>query len=140
MGIRQLSIQPAIFASDVFHFSVMAGRRLGISQRPCGDFWSGLFLFSNRIKSSTYDQSTIMQVLPFSKGLLHFNALSNAFKSMPKDPDLCPMYFIINALDEYEQRLPDLAKLMSTAHTLSGRMKRLVLSRPECELKSPSFA
>lgn len=66
-------------------------------------------------------------------------ALSNVFKSMLKDPKLSPVYFVIDALDECEQGLADLIKLIS-ASTLCDKVKWLVSSRPSVELKTPDTA
>ena len=52
-----------------------------------------------------------------------FFALSEAFRNMLKDPRLSPVYFIVDALDECEQGLPDLTLLipsLSTSPTRSG--------------------
>lgn len=66
-----------------------------------------------------------------------FIALSNAFKSMLKDPDLFPVYFVIDALDECEHGLADLVKLISDSLTLSSRVKWIVSSRPTVKLNTP---
>ncbi|KAK4139069.1 NACHT domain-containing protein, partial [Dichotomopilus funicola] len=64
-------------------------------------------------------------------------ALSNAFKSMLKDSELRPVYFIIDALDECEEGLGDLIDLISSSLALSDKVKWLVSGRPTVELKSP---
>lgn len=63
--------------------------------------------------------------------------MTRVFESMLKDPGLLPMYFIVDALDECDQGLADLVQLISTSLTLSGKVKWLVSSRPEVELKNP---
>jgi hypothetical protein len=68
-----------------------------------------------------------------------FYALSEAFQNMLKDPDLSPVYFAVDALDECEQGLADLIKLISTSLTLSDKVKWLVSSRPTVELKTPDI-
>ena len=69
-----------------------------------------------------------------------FLALSDAFKSMLKDPRLSPVYLIVDALDECGQGLTDLVQLISISLTLSNKVKWLVSSRPEVELKKPATA
>ena len=67
-----------------------------------------------------------------------FIALSNMFKSMLEDPGLSSVYFVIDALDECKQGLPDLIKLISTSLSLSEKVKWLVSSRPiVVELTTP---
>lgn len=74
------------------------------------------------------------------EGTSAFIALSNAFKSMLKDPDLSPVYFIVDALDECEQDLTDLIQLISYSLALTDKVKWLVSSRPSVELKTPDTA
>ncbi|KAK4233119.1 vegetative incompatibility protein HET-E-1 [Achaetomium macrosporum] len=69
-----------------------------------------------------------------------FIALSSAFESMLKDPQLSPMYFVIDALDECEQDLADLVRLIISSLALSDKVKWLVSSRPTVELKTPDTA
>ncbi|KAF1969492.1 hypothetical protein BU23DRAFT_557525 [Bimuria novae-zelandiae CBS 107.79] len=69
-----------------------------------------------------------------------FYALSEAFQNMLKDPDLSPVYFAVDALDECEQGLADLIKLISASLTLTDKVKWLVSSRPSVELKTPDTA
>jgi hypothetical protein len=60
-----------------------------------------------------------------------FIAVSRAFKCMLKDPGLSATYFIVDALDECDQGLADLLKLISTSLELTDKVKWLVSSRPE---------
>ncbi|RYP17831.1 hypothetical protein DL765_004315 [Monosporascus sp. GIB2] len=69
-----------------------------------------------------------------------FYALSEAFGNMLKDPQLSPIYFAVDALDECEQGLSDLIHLISTSLTLSDKVKWLVSGRPTVELKTPDTA
>ncbi|RYP73127.1 hypothetical protein DL769_004288 [Monosporascus sp. CRB-8-3] len=69
-----------------------------------------------------------------------FYALSEAFRNMLKDPQLSPIYFAVDALDECEQGLSDLIHLISTSLTLSDKVKWLVSGRPTVELKTPDTA
>ena len=60
------------------------------------------------------------------------------FKSMLKDPSLSLVYFVIDALDECEQSLLDIIKLISTSLSLSEKVKWLVSSHPiVVELTTP---
>jgi hypothetical protein len=49
---------------------------------------------------------------------------------MLKDPDLSPMYFVIDAPGECEQGLADLIKLITSSLALSDKVKWLVSSCP----------
>jgi hypothetical protein len=73
-----------------------------------------------------------------------FYALYEVFQSMLKDPRLSPAYFIVDALDECDQKKPGLAELIqliSTSLTLTDKVKWLVSSRPvvdvHAKLKNP---
>jgi hypothetical protein len=65
-----------------------------------------------------------------------FGALSDAFQSMLKDPQLSRTYLIVDALDECGQGLVELVELISSSLTLSDKVKWLVSSRPEVKLKN----
>ncbi|RYO79252.1 hypothetical protein DL764_010034 [Monosporascus ibericus] len=69
-----------------------------------------------------------------------FYALSEVFRNMLTDPQLSPIYFAVDALDECEQGLSDLIHLISTSLTLSDKVKWLVSGRPTVELKTPDTA
>jgi hypothetical protein len=67
-----------------------------------------------------------------------FYALSDMFQDMLKDPRFSSAYFIVDALDECDQAEPGLERLVdliSTSLTLSNKVKWLVSSRPEVDLK-----
>ncbi|KAK4232878.1 hypothetical protein C8A03DRAFT_39469, partial [Achaetomium macrosporum] len=70
-----------------------------------------------------------------------FIALSEAFRNMLKDPQLSPVYFAVDALDECAQGRLDLIRLISTSLNLSQKVRWLLSSRPEvdllAELKDP---
>ncbi|PVH70635.1 hypothetical protein DL98DRAFT_564105 [Cadophora sp. DSE1049] len=63
-------------------------------------------------------------------------AMSRVFKNMLEDEDARPVYFIVDALDECDQGLDDLCKLISTSLTLSDKVRWLVSSRPEVDVLS----
>jgi hypothetical protein len=67
-------------------------------------------------------------------------ALSEAFLNMLKDHHLSPVYFAVDALDECEQGQSDLIQLISTSLTLSDKVRWLVSSRPEVELRTSDTA
>ncbi|KAK3298813.1 uncharacterized protein B0H64DRAFT_371246 [Chaetomium fimeti] len=69
-----------------------------------------------------------------------FIALSGVFKSMLKDPNLSPVYFIVDALDECEEGLPALIGLISDSLAITKKVKWLVSSRPIVELQTPGTA
>lgn len=138
MGIiRELSRQSATFAPDVSYFfcqgtdqslnSAMATLRslvwLLLVQQP--------HLIPHLRSKHENAGSSLFE------GASAFIALSNAFKSMLKDPNLSPVYFIVDALDECEQDLTDLIQLISNSLTLTDKVKWLVSSRPSVELKTP---
>lgn len=60
-----------------------------------------------------------------------FHALEDIFERMLKDAHLSPVYFIVDALDECNQRLVLLLRLISKSLTLSEKVRWLVSSRPE---------
>jgi hypothetical protein len=62
-------------------------------------------------------------------------ALSDAFQSMLKDPDLSPTYLVVDALDEC-QDWKDLNRLISTSLSISDKVKWLVSSRPDVKIGS----
>jgi ABC-type cobalamin transport system ATPase subunit len=60
-----------------------------------------------------------------------FLAMSRAFICMLNDPRLLATYFIVDALDECDQGLADLLKLISTSLKLTDKVKWLVSSCPD---------
>lgn len=72
-----------------------------------------------------------------------FFALSEALQNMLKDPNLSPVYLVIDALDECAQENPgleELVQLISTSLTISKKVKWIVSIRPEAELKNVAEA
>ncbi|KAJ4297183.1 hypothetical protein N0V88_004101 [Collariella sp. IMI 366227] len=63
-----------------------------------------------------------------------FIALSEAFRSMLRDPQLSPVYLAVDALDECAQGRSDLIDLISTSLTQSQNVKWLISSRPEVDV------
>ena len=138
--IRELSSQPTKLAPNVSHFfcqgtdkalnSATATLRsllwLLLVQQP--------HLISHLRSKHKYAGSSLF------KGGNAFIALSETFKSILNDPHLSPVYFIVDALDECEQGLPDLIQLISTSLTISNKVKWLVSSRPTVELKNQDTA
>jgi Cdc6-like AAA superfamily ATPase len=64
-------------------------------------------------------------------------SLNGVFESILKDPKLSPVYLVVDALDECEQGLGDLKRLIFTSLKISDKVKWLVSSRPTVDLKSP---
>ncbi|CAK7210949.1 hypothetical protein SCUCBS95973_000965 [Sporothrix curviconia] len=69
-----------------------------------------------------------------------FIGLSQAFENTLRDPSLRPVYFIIDALDECEHGLPDFLSLISKSLTITDKVKWLVSSRPNVQLKNTTQA
>lgn len=68
------------------------------------------------------------------QGENEFYALRRVFENMLRDKDLSSVYFIIDALDEFDRTDPGLEELLqviSTSLTISTKAKWLVSSRPE---------
>ncbi|GFF84756.1 vegetative incompatibility protein HET-E-1 [Aspergillus udagawae] len=68
------------------------------------------------------------------RGERAFYVLSDALRSMLKDPCLSPIYFAIDALDECDRKAPgleQLLRLIDTSLALSSKVKWLLSSRPE---------
>ncbi|EHK47241.1 hypothetical protein TRIATDRAFT_217787 [Trichoderma atroviride IMI 206040] len=68
-----------------------------------------------------------------------FISLNDVFENILKDPKLSPVYLVVDALDECEQGLDDLKKLMFTSLKISNKVKWLVSSRPTVDLNSPEM-
>ncbi|KAL7919851.1 WD40-repeat-containing domain protein [Trichoderma austrokoningii] len=68
-----------------------------------------------------------------------FISLNDVFESILKDPKLSPVYLVIDALDECEQGLDDLKRLIFTSLKISDRVKWLVSSRPTVDLRAPEM-
>ncbi|KAK5631464.1 hypothetical protein RRF57_007178 [Xylaria bambusicola] len=60
-----------------------------------------------------------------------FHALDDIFERMLKDTRLVPVYLIVDALDECDQGLVRLLRLISKSFDLSDKVRWLVSSRPE---------
>jgi hypothetical protein len=138
--IRSLSNQPAVFAPSVAHFFCQ-GTDAALNNATAilrSLVWMLLIqqpdLICHIQASYEYSGSAL-----FTDGNA-FVALSDAFKSMLQDPRLLPIYFIVDALDECEQRLDGLVRLISTSLTLSNKVKWLVSSRPAVELNTPDIS
>ncbi|OAQ72892.1 WD-repeat protein [Pochonia chlamydosporia 170] len=70
------------------------------------------------------------------QGSSAFFAISNAFKSMLKDENLRPMYFVVDALDECKQSVADLRNFILDSLKICSRVKWLVSSRPSIQLQT----
>ncbi|KAL2199412.1 NACHT domain-containing protein [Corynascus similis CBS 632.67] len=65
-----------------------------------------------------------------------FISLSTTFESMLKDPNLSPVYFIVDALDECKQDLTELIQLLTNSLKITKKVKWLVSNRPIVELNT----
>jgi hypothetical protein len=137
--VRELSKQSAALSPNISHFFCQGTEKTRNSATAAlrTVLWQLLvqqphLIFHLRSKHENAGSSLF-------NGETAFIALSKAFQSMLKDPCLCPVYFIIDALDECEQGLADLVKLISGSLTLSTKVKWLVSSRPSVELKTPDI-
>lgn len=63
-------------------------------------------------------------------------ALSEVFRNILLDPSLSQVFLVVDALDECEQGIPDLVKLISESLTLSKKVRWLVSSRPTLQLRN----
>ena len=65
-----------------------------------------------------------------------FRALAGAFKSMLEDPQLSPVYFVVDALDECDEgdEKAKLLSLISDSLKFSDKVRWLVSSRPELDV------
>lgn len=66
-----------------------------------------------------------------------FISLKDVFENILKDPKLSPVYLVVDALDECEQGLGDLKKLIFASLKISDGVKWLISSRPTVDLKCP---
>jgi len=137
--IRELSTQPAKLAPNVSHFFCQ-GTDSALNSATATLRSLVWLLLVQQPHLVSHLRSKHRNAGSLFKDDNAFIALSNAFKSMLKDPDLYPVYFIIDALDECEQGLADLIKLISASLTLTNKVKWLVSSRPSVELKTPDTA
>ncbi|KAH0555896.1 hypothetical protein GP486_006161, partial [Trichoglossum hirsutum] len=137
MGIiRELSSQPAKLAPNVSHFFCQGtDEALNSATATLRTLVWLLLVQQQHLISHLQSKHKNAGSSIFKDGGA-FIALSNVFKSMLEDPNLSPVYFIVDALDECEQGLTDLIKLISTSLTLSDKVKWLVSSRPTVELKT----
>jgi NACHT domain len=138
--LRELSSQPTKLAPNISHFFCQGtDKALNSATATLRSLLWVLLVqqphFISHLRSKhRYAGSSLF------KGANAFIALSEAFKSILNDPHLSPVYFIVDALDECEQGLPDLIQLISTSLAITDKVKWLVSSRPTVELKNPDTA
>ena len=134
--IRQLSNQLAKLVPNLSYFFYQSDTKLNnVTTALRSLIWMLLIqqprLTSHLPSMHKYSGSSLFE------GEHAFFALSDAFKSMLTDPELSPVYLIIDALDECDQTKPglnELIELISTSLTLSSKVKWLVSSRPEVDI------
>ncbi|PNP46434.1 hypothetical protein THARTR1_10756 [Trichoderma harzianum] len=135
MGIiRELLSHSAAFAPKVSHFfcqGTVKALNTGTATLRCL-IWMLLIQQPHLIShlKSKYDHAGAS----LFEGDCAFIALNDAFESMLKDPKLSPVYLVVDALDECEQDLGDLKRLIFTSLAISDKVKWLVSSRPTVDL------
>jgi hypothetical protein len=135
--IRELSDQPAVFAPTLSYFFCQGQ---GKTDPPLNSATATLrSLIWMLLIQQPHLISHLQADYGYSRGALFtdtnaFVAMSRVFENMLKDAR--PVYFIVDALDECNQRLDDLIKVISTSLTLSDKVRWLVSSRPEVDVLS----
>ncbi len=138
--IRELSSQPATLAPHVSHFFCQGTDKTLNSATATLRSLVWLLLVQQPHLISHLRSKHENAGSSLFEGTGAFIALSNAFKSMLKDPHLSPVYFIVDALDECEQDLTGFIQLISDSLDLSNKVRWLVSSRPSVELRTPDTA
>ncbi|KAL5344303.1 hypothetical protein ACLOAV_010732 [Pseudogymnoascus australis] len=137
--IRKLSNQSAMFAPTLSYFFCQSH---GKTDPPLNSataalrslIWMLLIQQPRLISHLQSDYGSSCGALFTDRNALV--AMSRVFTDMLKDKDARPVYFIVDALDECDQGLEDLCKLISTSLTLSDKVRWLVSSRPEVDVLS----
>jgi hypothetical protein len=129
--IRQISHQPALLEQTLsYSFCEAQGRREvphnNITAVLRSLMWILLIQQPELIKHLKPDYKLSSKAL-FEDRNASF-AMCRIFKEMLKDAR--PAYFIVDALDECENGLEDLIKVISVSLTLSNKVRWLVTSRP----------
>ncbi|KAL7932075.1 hypothetical protein V8C35DRAFT_329060 [Trichoderma chlorosporum] len=138
MGIiRELLSHSATFAPKVSHFfcqGTVKALNTATATLRCL-IWMLLVQQPHLIShlKSKYDNAG----LSLFEGDCAFINLDGVLESMLMDPELSPVYLVVDALDECEQGLSHLKKLIFKSLTISDKVKWLVSSRPTVDLKSP---
>jgi hypothetical protein len=138
--IRELSNRPAALTANVSHFFCQGTNKTRNSATAALRSLVWLLLVQQPHLITHLRRKHDVSGYSLFTDSNAFLALSDAFKSMLKDPRLSPVYLIVDALDECGQGLEDLVQLISTSLTLSDKVKWLVSSRPEVKLKNPDTA
>ena len=137
--IHKLSDQPAKLASTLSYFFCQSqGRtekRLNTATATLRSLiWMLLLQQPNLIEHllSKYETSGAS----LFSGENSFRALAGAIKSMLEDPQLSPVYFVVDALDECDEgdEKAKLLSLISDSLKLSDKVRWLVSSRPELDV------
>jgi hypothetical protein len=133
--IRKLSLQPAMFAPTLSYFFCQSQ---GKAELPLNKATATL---RSLIWMLLIQQRDLIEHLQTDYELSGGNfftdmnapfALRRVFKKMLEDAR--PVYFIVDALDECDEGLEDLIKLISTSLALSDKVRWLVSSRPEVDI------
>jgi N-terminal domain of NWD NACHT-NTPase/NACHT domain/WD domain, G-beta repeat len=133
--IRKLSFQSAVFAPTLSYFFCQSQ---GKTDLPLNNatatlrslIWMLLIQQQDLIKHLQTDYKHSGRNI-FTDMNAPF-AMRRVFEKMLKDAR--PVYFIVDALDECDEGLEDLIKLISTSLALSDKVRWLVSSRPEVDI------
>ena len=137
--IRRLSDQPAKLASTLSYFFCQSQGR---TDKPLN---SATATLQSLICMLLIQQPNLIEHLlskyetsgaSLFKGNNSFLALSGAFESMLKDPQLSLVYFVVDALDECDEgdEKAKLLSLISESLKLSDKVRWLVSSRPDLDV------
>ena len=137
--IRRLSDQPAKLASTLAYFFCRSQSRttraLNSATATLRSLIWMLLLQQPSLIEHLLSKCETSGASLFS-GENAFRALSGAFESMLKDPQLSPVYFVVDALDECDEgdEKAKLLSLISDSLKLSVKVRWLVSSRPDLEV------
>ena len=137
--IRRLSDQPAKLASTLSYLFCQTQSRTTRALNSATAtlrslLWMLLLQQPNLIEHllSKYETSGAS----LFSGENSFRALSGAFESMLQDPQLSPVYFVVDALDECDEgdEKAKLLSLISDSLKISDKVRWLVSSRPDLDV------
>lgn len=133
--IRRLSDQSAALAPSLAYFFCQGTgeQKLNNATAALKCLMWMLLIQQPRLMSHLQSEYKHSGAALFSDGN-EFYALNRIFLNMLKDLHLSPAYFIIDALDECEQGLDSLIKLIADSLAASDRVRWLVSSRPEVDV------
>lgn len=131
--IRELSERSAALSPGIVHF---------FFQNANNSLNSSMAALRSLIWMLVHEQPHLLRHLrekyenaePSFVGKPAFIGLSKVLENMLRDPDLEPVYFIVDALDECDDGLPEFIKLIAHSITITDKVNWLVSSRPSVPL------